>query len=299
MKRFGIYLLGDNRRSALIALVCALLPFFLVPTGFFAPIIVGLVTLRKGIKAGLMVLAFILLPEVSLLIAKQFMLVQEYSILTVQCGLVFVSALLVRHTQSFPPVAAFLTLFGMGVVVLIHLLFPNVQHLWFKWYQQYLPPVRWLQIFHVSAGQAQMFIERLVHVATGLIFFIFAFGVFIQLMLARWWESNVGGTAVFQEEFSTLRVPFWVILVVGGITGGLYWHPVWLVDLYPLAFFPFMLAGLSFLHYLVGQKKERSFFLVLVYLALLLLTFVPAILLAILGFLDSCFDFRKRYPHKI
>ncbi len=89
MKNFGKYLLADNLRAAIAALACALLAFIL-PTGFIAVVVAGLVTLQKGYKSGLMVLAFVLLPVIAFLVTHHMDFFYRFGLLLIQCGLIFI-----------------------------------------------------------------------------------------------------------------------------------------------------------------------------------------------------------------
>ena len=70
MRKLGGYLLANNRRAAILAFVCALLPLIGLPGDLLTAILVGFITLRKGAKAGLFLLAFVALPTISFLVAR-------------------------------------------------------------------------------------------------------------------------------------------------------------------------------------------------------------------------------------
>src|SRR3989338_1978895 len=84
MKKLGKYLLTDNRRAAVTALLCAVVPLI---GGILAAVIVGLITLRKGYKAGLLVLHRF---DYNL-----------FDMLLLRCVLVWMFAVMLRRTHSW------------------------------------------------------------------------------------------------------------------------------------------------------------------------------------------------------
>ncbi|MFW0089267.1 MAG: hypothetical protein AB8Y91_01760, partial [Coxiella endosymbiont of Haemaphysalis japonica] len=115
------------------------------------------------------------------------------------------------------------------------------------------------------------------------------------MILARWWQTTLFSPGRLKLEFNRIRISQVSagLLIIASIA--LIWQPSWLVDIYPMLLFPFMVGGLSILHQLVMNRREIALIVVMVYIALLLLTFFTVIVLAIVGFIDSFYDFRKRY----
>jgi uncharacterized protein YybS (DUF2232 family) len=64
--------------------------------------------------------------------------------------------------------------------------------------------------------------------------------------------------------------------------------------LLPVILLPFIVAGLSLLHAMMANKKGANALLAGTYCLLFLLFPYVAGLLALLGFADSCYDFRRR-----
>lgn len=294
MRKFGLYILAENRRAAMVALICALLPLIGIPTGFIATIIVGLVTLRKGIKAGLMVLAFAILPAICFLIADRHGFFYGYYILVAQCLLIWLFAMVLRLTLSWRLMLEIATAIGVLGVILVHAFIPQVADLWINLYQQHMDSLRWATMFHGSMDKTNEIIQHASLIATGALALVGLFFVFVELLLARWWETAIYSPGALKTEFDRIRIDRIAAGILLIATIGLYWKSTWLIDVYPVLLLPFIIGGLSILHKIASKRKELIVLMVIIYLALFLVPFFAVILLALVGFIDSWIAFRKR-----
>ncbi len=294
MKRLGKYLLADNLRAALAALVFALATFVL-PTGFIAAIIVALVALQKGIKSSLLVLAFVLLPALAFLVTKRFDYFYRFDFLLVQCVLIWLFALVLRYSNAWHWVLDAAAALGVIAVAVVHLVEPQIKQTWVRLITDYLKSNDLTSAFHMTPDSTTRVVGHLSAVATGGFAFYMLLGAIILLILARWWQSAIYAPGRLQQEFHHICIDRVMAVILIAATIGLYWRPDWLVDMYPLLLLPFMMGGLSVLHRLVANRKELRILLVAVYVALLLLTFFMVILLALIGFIDSWYDCHRQH----
>ncbi|WP_304985234.1 hypothetical protein [Coxiella-like endosymbiont] len=294
MKNLGKYLLADNIHAAMAALASSLLAF-LLPIGFVVTLILGLVTLQKGYKAGLAVLAFVLLPAIALVVTRHFGFFYQFDLLLIQCGLVFIFALILCRTASWQWVLEAAAIIGILAVFVVHLIFPNIRQIWIGLIHNYLQANGWALTFHLSADCSAEFAQHLSAIATGGFAFFVLFGMIVLLILARCWQMALFSPGRLQFEFARIRISQAGagLLIIASI--GLMWEPSWLVDIYPVLLFPFMIGGLSIFHRLVMNRREMALLIIIVYIALLLLTFFTVIALAIVGLIDSFYNFRKHY----
>ena len=292
MQKLGKYLLTDNRRAAVTALLCAVVPLI---GGILAAVIVGLITLRKGYKAGLFVLAFVALPAISLLVLHRF----DYNLfdmLLLRCVLVWMFAVMLRRTHSWALTLELFVFLGALVVVGIHLFIPDIAKIWVQLMSYYFKEYDWATVFRLTPNQVTHGIAELAPIGTGVAVTVLLVGAFFQLILARWWEAALFYPGSLRQELVQIRVNRIMTIVVVLASVGLYWQPAWLIDFYPLLILPFVVSGFSLLHKVGSSKKEWIFLVVAVYLALILLTFIVLLVLALLGLMDSWYNFRKRYP---
>ncbi|MFW0094504.1 MAG: hypothetical protein AB8Y83_00880 [Coxiella endosymbiont of Haemaphysalis qinghaiensis] len=294
MKSLGKYLLADDMRAAMVALGCSLLAFIL-PIGFVTILILGLVTLQKGYRAGLVVLSFVLLPAIALLITRNFVFFYWFDLLLIQCGLMFIFALILRYTAFWQWVLETAAAIGILTVGVVHLIFPHVRQIWTELINNYLQANGFSLTFHLGTDRSVAFIQHLAAIATGGCAFFVLFGMIVLMILARWWQTTLFSPGRLRLEFNGIRISQVSAGLLIIATIALIWQPSWLVDIYPMLLFPFMVGGLSILHQLVMNRREIALVVIMVYIALLLLTFFTVIALAIVGFIDSFYDFRKRY----
>jgi hypothetical protein len=294
MRKLGLYLLAENRRAAIAALICALLPLAMIPTGFAAAVLVGLITLRKGWKAGLMVLAFAILPAICFLIVDRTQFFYGYDVLVAQCIIIWLLAAVMTRTRSWRLVLEISTLLGIVGVMLVHIFIPNVAQMWVDLYQQYLQNLHWSGPFHGFGLTTADMAQYGAPIATGAVALVGFLGVFLQLLLARWWETAIYYPGALKTEFGRIRIDRIAagILLVASI--GLYWKSAWLIDIYPVLLLPFMVGGLSIMHKITTRKKQLLALIVIIYLGLVIVPFFMVLLLALIGFVDSWFAFRKR-----
>ncbi len=296
MRKFGAYLLANNRRAGIAALLFALTPMMMIPLGFVSSVIVGLTTLRKGYKAGLSVLMFVILPAVSLIISKHFHLLEAYVMILIQALLVWVFALILIRTRSWKWMLEISVLVAVVGIVLIHVFVPNVKEMWLNLMNQYFHSKEWTSMVRM-ANVTQEEIVSYAPIATGVIALVSLFGTFIMLLLARWWETTLLQPGLMVREFVRIRIDRIASLVLLVASLGLYWRWPWLLDLYPVLLFPFVIAGLSLLHSLVVWRKQILFLVIVVYITMMLGPVAKYIWLslAVIGFIDSWYNIRRHY----
>ena len=244
--------------------------------------VVALVTLRRGAKDGLIVMAWAQLP--ALLFA---VLYADISSVMVLIG-VTLAALILRATQSWPQAL----LMAVGVGVIAALLFSTVAG-------SYV--VQWMasanQVFAELNRHGQQGGGQLPQLSALMVSGALGWGacsyVVLSLLLARWWQAMLYNPGGFRSEFHQLRLPPAMALgllaaVVGvGSIGGDYafWAMIFTV--------PLALAGLALVHGVVGSRRLGRGVLIAVYLALLLIGWLKFALL-VLALIDSFVNFRAR-----
>ncbi|MCB1827721.1 MAG: hypothetical protein KDH94_04770 [Coxiellaceae bacterium] len=290
MRKFGEYLLARTGRAAGVAFLCALLPLIGFPGGFLASIIIGFVTLCRGPRSGLFVMAWVVLPALVLLYLHRFGL---NDIILLRAVLVWLFAYTLRRLGSWTRVFEVGLVLGLMVVVAVHIAIPDLTTWWTTHLTKYLADINKATSMKLTAAQSAEFVKRVVPMATGIVAFIVLFGSWLVLLLARWWQTAIYYPGRLGDEFIGVRntVLAAMVLVLGAV--GVYLNQAIAIDLFPVLLFPFMMGGLSFMHYLSAAAKGFIVLVVLMYLGIFLLPFIVVVLLALIGFLDTCFNFRK------
>ncbi len=291
MRKIGEFLLANDRNAIIVAFTLTLLPMIHLPGGFFAAIVVGFITLRKGAKPGLFVLFWVALPALALLYLKRF---GVFDILLLRCIVVWLMALILRTYSSWRLGLEVVTLIAVVAVLLAHMISPDIHIFWQTFITDYLKDVTKAASWKLSPAETKSFIAELAPIATGIYASIILLGTFVQLVLARWWESVMFTPGRLREEFVTIRMGQAAAIVVIILFAGIAFKVPVAKDVAPVLLMPFMIAGLSLLHYYYRQYKFLMVPVVMVYMGLLLLPFAVVLGLALFGYIDAWVDFRKR-----
>lgn len=285
MKRFGEFLLAKDANAILIALISAILPLFYLPTGFVAVLIVGLVTLQKGPKSGLWLLAWVALPSIALFILHQ---VGVADLLLLRCVMVWIFAALLHRYHSWTLVLEVLAVVGVVAIALAHVFKPDIHQWWTAQLTHYLQQLQW----KMKVTPAE-FAQRLAPIASGVSAFFFGATVVVELLVARWWQSTIVSPGAFGQEFVQIRMGLVAIGLLGLLLLLVALKLPFALDALPIVLLPFCVAGLSALHFLARQKKHLLFLLVVVYVGFLFLPAMAIAMLVIIAFMDALLNLRK------
>ncbi len=296
MIRLGHYLLKSPLNAQLLALVFALLPFFGWPGGFMAGVVVGWVTLCRGSKAGLAVLAWVALPAIVQLVKGHYGL---WDIVLFHSLFVWAGATMLASSGDWRAILEVTSLLSILAVVVFHIAVANPVA-W--WAQALAPQMQKVQQvmqsgMHVklSALQVQQMLHWLASINTGVTAMLFAIAVLFQLFLARWWQIAMSNRPNhISYEITHLQMGRTAAIIMLLVTLSLCFHMPLMFDVFPVVLMPFMIAGLSLLHALVLRKKSMAVLLFVVYLTLVFMPVLIVVLLAIAGFIDSWCDFRQK-----
>lgn len=291
IKKFGLYLTQNRYHAMWVVLVCALLPLVGIPANVLATIIVGLVTLHRGAKEGFLLLCWASLPGIVL-----FFLGDAWLLMVESLGkdiLVWLLACWLGRTASWSTTVQLGALLGVLLVVMIHLIVPDMSSWWLaqltpRWgaFQQWFP-------LGVTPEQSKEWLDSIAQWATGA--FIGGMLLFdtMILLLARAWQATLFNPGGLSKEWRQLQMSYVACgVLVAAVVGALLRIPLFL-DVLPVIGVAFILAGLSVIHARLPEKKQiRVPILIVLYLALLILQYL-SMLLVLLGFVDSWYDFRK------
>lgn len=272
------YSMSGRRQAVTVALLFGLLPMFNLLSGA----VVALVTLRKGWQEGFLVLLWALLP------AGLQLLLGDASPVFMLCA-ALMTAQLLRTSSSWPKVLMLMT--ALGLLTQLSL---SVQPAYVAQVTQVIDQMmaegKTLQL----ADAGQMSSATVEDVVAMLLQFYGSYHIVIFavcLILGRHWQALLYNPGGFRQEFHALRLDprFAGLLLALLLAGELGLAPLnaWV----PLFCMAPLLNGLALIHHVVAQRKSGMNWLILAYLAALLMA--PAIIL--LGFADSFANIRKRF----
>ncbi|HEV8077300.1 MAG TPA: hypothetical protein VGP45_02835 [Marinobacter sp.] len=270
---------GPLQASGVAALTTAIPLLFWVGTA-----VVGLVILRLGIRQGLNVGLWALLPALG-----WSWFGQDPTALAVLLEVMLMSALL-RVTSSWDKALCGGTFLAIVTGLVLPLLYPGLMDILVQ------TGVRFYEQYNADVAQAlgsnlEPVIRQTMSASMAGTYLALAIGM---TLLARGWQAALYNPGGLRTEFHGLRlspvfaVVFAVTMVIGPVLGLNTVLLAWAAGT------PLFLAGLALVHGVVARKKLNRQWLVMFYVALVLLGPSLMILLVVLAFVDSWLNIRGR-----
>lgn len=288
------FLLKKDMNAALTAFGCVMLAFVGLPGAILASVIIAFITLQKGYKSGAVVVAFVALPAVAFLLHKQ---MSPFDITFLQCVFVWLLAGLVRRHHSWRLVFEVMVVTGLVLLGIFHVLVPDASQFWTKLVTDFVNQVNMSSGADIDIKQILHQIQPFTPYISGVLLFTVMSLVYIELLLARRWDMRVRGNVTgYVREFTHIKVGFLNVTLLTLCLLGALLHNGFARDALCIVLLPFMYCGLSYVHYLAKRKRQILYLLVALYVGLFL-TYTcleVVLLLSLVGFIDSLFDFRKR-----
>lgn len=289
MRELGKYLIAKPRNAGIIAFLCTLLPLIYLPGAFLSGIVVAIVTLGRGAKAGLIVLAWVALPAVSLLFLRR---VGNYDAVLLHAALIWGFSLFLLKQKSWSELFEFVAVIGVIFVVAVHLFMPNIQQWWLIHLREFMLQMSKTYNLEISEVQMQEMLQRLSVMATGAIVLAFFLESVLQVAIGRFWQLSIDKRQTLLAEFSQIHFSrMAALLLVAAFIGVLLKSPI-ITDIFPLVLLPFIAAGLSMMHLYAKNNRGIWFLLIIVYGCFFVLPILSVIALAGLGFVDCWVNFR-------
>lgn len=211
MRALATYLLRGNKEAIIVVLVCSFLALIIPVFGLFNAVIIGLVSLRVGTNAGLIlsgissvviitgIMMLGVMPEQS----KGIELVAIVQWTVSLFGLVALCALL-RTTRSLQ--LSMLSALGAGVAAIVG--FRLVVSDTVAWWQHSTFKEFYNRAIESVMAQQQMVDHQMMESVSanlvGLFVATFIASIFIHLYLARGWQAAMFNPGGFRDEFSQL-----------------------------------------------------------------------------------------------
>jgi len=292
-------------RSRTHAIAVALIGMLVPPFSFVSGSVVGLTTLRYGIADGALVLA-VTMAVSTLAMGLMLGTYQPVVIFVLFTGLpVLLLAQVLRKTESQ---GATLTAAGaMGGVVLagIHLASADPVAWWRAKLERFVAqPIR-----EANPDLAPEMLRHLDETMEGMSTLMLSLpaativGAMLILWLARWMHASIDNPGGFGKEFRALsmdrRVAFVAValallaMLAGSIAAGLF------LGLLVLVIIMYTIQGIALVHAVVHKRAAPVIWLVAVYAAIVIIPPAAILGLALTGFSDTWFDFRRRWSASV
>jgi hypothetical protein len=235
----------------------------------FSASIIALVVLQKSVLHGLVVLLVGVLP-LSIWYIFQY---NDYMLLLL-CTMSFGLAVILRIYTDWEKVL----LAGLPLIVLLNWLLISTQ-------EDNIEQI--LAVFTASISETKV---DMASIKIAMMYFLSIYA-FIPLLIARWLQAFSYPANQFRREFQAIHLSIHtsVLLVIGAAFS-------YFVDFNILAIcmlVPFIVAGISLIHFLVNYKKLASYWIIIFYFLLLTVNYAIFVVI-VLGILDGILHIRNR-----
>ena len=293
MKRLAELIMQGLPQAVAVAAGFAILSLLLPPVGILSSAVIGLVALKVGLRQAVYVTLI-----TSAMLGVIVIGMGQQGLLGVLSGLIqwlpvaLLGALLAR-TASWTLVMQSVFAVGVVTVVLLYLLFPDLDQFWLKTMKQLLQPA-----LEDAGGNAQSVQASLVAVAplvTGVLISALLVTSLLGLMLARSMQAALENPGGFAREFQALRIGGWAagLSVLFLALASVVSQP-WTNALATVSMAVFLIQGFAVVHGVVARLGWPKGTIIGLYVLLMVFLTPVVLVIAGLGIVDAFADFRRR-----
>lgn len=284
-------------QAVVVAVVFILLSFLLPPLSIMSAAAIALVTLRKGQSDGLVT---IFGAGMVVGIFGQILLGSPGFVIAYALGFwlpVWIFSVLLRESRQLGLTLEVALGLGLLGIVGFYLLDSDPASMWQQRLQLILQPLtknppQGIEIEEIEAG-----VLAISHYMTGILVTGTILSLVLAILLGRWWQALLFNPGGFRKEFlgvkfhAVIAYIFLLVFVLASLNRGLLSEGMQNASI--LAFFFYLIVGVSVLHVLISASSIRGFLLPTMYI---LMFFVPHVLLpvALVGFTDTWANWRSR-----
>ncbi len=303
MKALASFIMRGRAQATLVAVVGAVLSLVIPPLSHLSGATIGLVTLRNGAKEGLflMLALGLVMGAIGMVSSVEGGLVQVYVIGMLLLSVpVLLASIVLRVTRSLGQTLSAIAIMAALLILLANIMLGDAAAWWRTVLETVMAPM--LNEAELSSGEASDMLDGMARMMTGLVAAVLLYSTMINLSLARWFQGMLYNPGGFQQEFHSLflekRVAIAAALIgVGGMIfagqGGIS------QDLMILVVALFSIHGLALVHGVIGITGMGRGWLFALYVGLVIVPPHIAMMLAMVGYIDSWSDIRGRLRKKI
>ncbi|MFU8787681.1 MAG: hypothetical protein ACNA7G_01550 [Methylobacter sp.] len=281
-------------QAIIVASTLALVSLVMPPVSIVSSASVALVTLRRGVTEGLVVLAC----STTVAALLGFFLLGNYQFVLLYGVVLWVPVWLIsiilregRYLSLAVEIAVLLGVFG---VVGFYLYDSNLASMWKAMLAQMVPP-------NAPVEDVQHTLDTLSHYMTGIIAAASVFGLLFALFLGRWWQALLYNPGGFRQEFLSLKthprlaVGSVVVVIIASLSSGVIAEVSWNVAI--LLFVLYTFTGTAVLHTVFASMKMGRFIVPMFYVTLFL---IPHAMLpvALVGLSDTWMNLRNKISNQ-
>lgn len=284
MKALANFAMQGRKQAFFLAFFFALIPFL----GWIGSALMGLVTLRQGIREGLLLLLGLIIADfIYLYFGNIGMSYVLYDTFTNNIP-TFLAALYLRRIPSWNNLIEVLTYITLALVLLLHLAFPDITAWWgiqIAKLSQHLNDLTDNQINTKLAQNAAPY-------ATGLQAALAVGTILFNLIIARYMQATLYNPGGLKRELYAIHMPKRIAFIMIAISLLPWLHIEIAKDLIPVVVLPFGCAGLSVFYDFCSKRAYGWAWLISFYALLLLALPYVCLILITVGLLDTFYNLR-------
>lgn len=288
MRRLGELVLNRPIYRLGLILLFSFLPFL----GWVSTVMIGLVTLQKGWKTGFLVFILPAIPSLIVYFFSPFDKLILFNLLLINF-LTWVFAVVLQYFFSWVWVLQALSLVSVGIILLLHLMYPDLQVRLAKHMLVALQEFKFV-LSGIDTISFQKWAEQVSIFVMGLQVAMAALTALVCLGLARAWQGILFYSDKLRDELRAIRLSKSFIIMSLLLLGvALFTKHLVLLDLIPVLMLPFLFSSLSLVHYIREAKQLSGVWLVVFYMLVFFLFPYILMLSIILSTGDSFLNFRN------
>lgn len=284
-------------QAVVAAAVFVVLSFLLPPLNVMSAAVVALVTLRMGSREGLVT---IFGAGVAVGVLGQVLFGNSGFVIIYALGFwlpVWIFSVLLRESGQLG--LTFEVALGLGLmgIIGIYLFIQDPALMWQGKLQMVLQPLINSPPQGVEVEQIETGIVTISHYMSGILVTGTIMSLVLAMLLGRWWQALLFNPGGFRKEFLGLKshgaiaYVFLIVFALASLNSGSIGEGMQNASI--LAFFFYLIVGVSVLHVLVSATSMPGLLLPTMYI---LMFFVPHVLLpvALVGYTDTWANWRTR-----
>lgn len=283
-------------QAMLVAAVAALLSLLIPPLNYISSAVIGLVTLRRGWREGLIVIAGAGVATATFAVLTPLDPLHADLVAAAIWVPVWGLALILRYTVSLSVTVGSAGIIGALIVAGTYLSLGDPAQAWRDVLGHIVKLAKQQNEPEVADSLGQLLLNAAPHM-TGMLIAALVLGLTLSLFLARWWQASLYNPGGFSREFRGLRLGrnFALLslaaLVASMATSG--WLAEVASNVLIVLVVVYLVHGMGLIHGIVAAKGLRAGWLIAVYVVTFILP-QSTLLVAAAAFADSWTDIRAR-----
>jgi len=302
VRAIATYILRGPLQAIIVTAFSSAMSLILPPLAHVSGACVALVTLRKGLREGLFVLAVagFILGLLSMAFPVNAAMIKIYILAMVLVWWlpVGVTAAVLRYTRSLGFTLLFLGMLCMVMLTGCYLLIGDMPGWWREVLPAMLKPMYEAANFAMTMEELDLLIGNMAGVMTGFMFATIVYLTMINLFIARWLQSILFNPGGFRTEFYTLKLDHRLavfLLIIAAvsvfISGNLANYAL---NLLIVIVALYSLQGLAIVYAVVAALNAHTGWLIALYVLMFFALPYVMLVLSCTGLADNLLDIRAR-----